>query len=60
MPNLYRSYAAECLKHATRVADLEMRSSFRKMAIAWIDLADQAEKNRRNDIVHGSPCRQRR
>jgi hypothetical protein len=60
MPNLYRSYAAECLKHATRVADLEMRSSFRKMAIAWIDLADQAEKNRQNDVVYESPWRQRR
>jgi hypothetical protein len=48
-PKVYRSYAAECLRVALKTIDSETRSSMRRMAIAWSDLADQAERNQRND-----------
>jgi hypothetical protein len=50
-PKVYRSYAAECLRVALKTIDSETRSSMRRMAIAWSDLADQAERNQRNDTV---------
>jgi hypothetical protein len=51
-PKMYRYYAAECLRCAMMATDPESRASLRRMAIAWADLADQAERNRRNDIVY--------
>jgi hypothetical protein len=59
-PKVYRSYAAECLRCAMRVTDPASRSSLRRMALAWADLADQAERNARNDVVYESPARERR
>ena len=50
-PNEYRRHAAECLKCAFKAADPEARAFLRRMAIAWSDLADHAEKNSQNDIV---------
>jgi hypothetical protein len=59
-PKIYRSYAAECLKYAMMVTDLQSRSVLRRMALAWADLADQAERNAQNDVVyeppHGGSC----
>jgi hypothetical protein len=51
-PRLYRSYAAECLRLAMMATDPATRSAMRRMAIAWIDLAEQAERNQRNDMVY--------
>jgi hypothetical protein len=59
-PKLYRSYAAECLRCAMQMTDAERRSSLRRMALAWADLADQAERNSRNDVVYEPPARERR
>ena len=49
--NAYRNLAAECLKRAFKAADPEARAFLRRMAIAWSDLADQAEKNSQDDMV---------
>jgi hypothetical protein len=43
-----------------KAADSETRSSMRRMAIAWSDLAEQAERNQRNDMVYEPPERERR
>jgi hypothetical protein len=59
-PKLYRFYAAECLRLAMMAADPATRSAMRRMAIAWIDLAEQAERNQRNDMVYEAPGRERR
>jgi hypothetical protein len=56
-PKVYRSYAAECLRRALKAANSETRSSMRRMAIAWSDLAGQAERNQRNDMVYEPPAR---
>jgi hypothetical protein len=34
------------------VSDPKARVYLRRMAAAWTDLADQAEKNLRNDVVY--------
>jgi hypothetical protein len=46
---LYRRLAADCLRRASSAADQDARSTLRRMAIASADLADQAERNNRND-----------
>jgi hypothetical protein len=58
--NEYRRHAADCLRCAIKAADSETRSFLRRMAIAWSDLADQAEKNSQNDIVYEWPPWQQR
>jgi hypothetical protein len=47
----YRRYAAECLEISLAVADAEARALLKRMAIAWTNLADQAEKNLQNDAM---------
>jgi hypothetical protein len=42
---VYRRHAADCLKVSGGVSDPEARAWLRRMAIAWTDLAAQAEKN---------------
>jgi hypothetical protein len=37
------------------VTDLERKSWLWRMALAWADLADQAERNSRNDVVYEPP-----
>jgi len=54
-PKMYRSYAAECFRWALKTADPETRASMRRMALAWSDLAEQAERNQRNDTVYETP-----
>ena len=39
----YRRYAAECLEMSLAVVDPEARALLKRMAIAWTDLANQAE-----------------
>jgi hypothetical protein len=43
-----------------KTTDPETRLSMRRMAIAWSDLAEQAERNQRNDMVFETPERERR
>jgi hypothetical protein len=46
---LYRRLAAECLRRASSAIDQDARSALGRMAIASADLAEQAERNRKND-----------
>jgi hypothetical protein len=46
---LYRRLAAEYLRRAADAADRE-KTSLRRMAIAWVDLADQAERRNGGEI----------
>ena len=39
----YWRYAADCLEKSLAVADPQARALLKEMAIAWTDLADQAE-----------------
>jgi hypothetical protein len=39
----YRRYAAECREMSLAVVDPEARALLKRMAIAWTDLANQAE-----------------
>ena len=39
----YRRHAAECLEMSLAAADPQARERLKEMAIAWTDLADQAE-----------------
>jgi hypothetical protein len=48
----YRRHAADCLILSNTVSDPKARVYLRRMAAAWTDLADQAEKNLRNDVVY--------
>jgi hypothetical protein len=43
-----------------KVTEVGSRSSLRRMALAWADLADQAERNSRSDVVYEPPERERR
>jgi hypothetical protein len=36
-------------------ADPDTRAIMRRMAIAWSDLAEQAERNQRNDMAFETP-----
>ena len=40
----YRRYAAECMEMSLAAADPQARALLKEMAIAWTDLADQAER----------------
>jgi len=51
----YRRNAADCLRISLAVADPEARAFLKQMAIAWTNLADQAEKNLRNGMVYEPP-----
>ena len=41
----YRLHAAMCTEIAERTSDLKYRLVLLKMAVAWLTLAEQAEKN---------------
>jgi hypothetical protein len=47
----YRRNAADCRKMGLAAADPEMRRLLERMAIAWTDLAEQAEKEAPRSIV---------
>jgi hypothetical protein len=42
------------------MTDPASRSSLRRMALAWADLAEQAERNTRNDVVYEPPGHEQR
>jgi hypothetical protein len=50
----YRRYAAECLKLLSRVGDAHTRAMFSQMATAWVNLAEQAERNAEADLIYES------
>lgn len=43
--NEYRRYAAECLQLADKVKNSDYSAILRAIALAWFNLAEQAEKN---------------
>jgi hypothetical protein len=47
----YRRNAADCLKMGLGAADPEVRGLLKRMAVAWTDLAEQAEKESPQSIV---------
>lgn len=51
----YRRNAANCLEVAEHAIDPSVRSFLLTMARAWHNLADQADRNSRNDIVYETP-----
>src|SRR5215472_12489420 len=56
----YRRHAAECLALSRTLTDFLNRTTLLNMAIAWTDLAEQAERNQRNDVVYEPPLRSTR
>jgi hypothetical protein len=42
----YRRYASECLETSLAIADPQARALLKQMAIAWTELADEAEISR--------------
>jgi hypothetical protein len=59
-PKVYRSYAAACLRCAMMATGAQSRSSLRRIALAWAELAEQAERNIRNDVMYEPLHRERR
>jgi hypothetical protein len=53
----YRRYAAECLAMSKRAGELGNKMALLNMAIAWTELAEQAARNQRNDVVYEPPLR---
>jgi hypothetical protein len=52
----YRRNAADCLRLLSKgVSDPEARETLMRMTVAWSNLADQAERNQRNDVVYEPP-----
>jgi hypothetical protein len=51
----YRRYAADCLRLSERAADPATKAALLDVARCWHTLADQADRNRRNDIVYETP-----
>ena len=51
----YRRYAAECLELMRIRSDARSGTVLLTMAAAWTKLAEQAEKNKRNDVIYEPP-----
>jgi hypothetical protein len=51
----YRHNAAVCLRIAEVTMDTAARMVLLDMATAWYNLADQAERNSRADLVYETP-----
>lgn len=60
MPNsdAYRRHAAECLRLAEKATNPDEKAYLLYMANAWLNLADQADRNRKTDIVYETPPQQ--
>ena len=54
-PDDCRRYAAECLKIAESISDQRSRGVFKAMAVSWMRLAEQAEKNLQTVLVYQTP-----
>jgi hypothetical protein len=57
MRDKYRERAAECLRVANDVNNPDQRTTLLDMALAWMRLADQAERNSRSDVSYETPPR---
>jgi hypothetical protein len=53
----YRRNAANCMRLAEQTADPAAKAFLLDMARAWHNLADQAERNSRTDLVYETPPR---
>ena len=53
----YRRNAASCLQLVDKASDPAERTFLLDMARAWHNLANQADRNSRNDIVYETPPR---
>jgi hypothetical protein len=51
----YRRYATECFGLATFARAEKPRWTLLQMAIAWSELARQAERNRKKHIIYEAP-----
>ncbi len=58
-PKQYRLRAQHCLDIAIGLQSPD-KLALLEMAQAWLRLADQAERNRRNDVVYETPRRVKR
>jgi hypothetical protein len=56
-PDYCRQYALECLRLANETREPGTKAVLIDMAQAWIKLSDQAQRNRRRDLVHPAPAR---
>jgi len=56
----YRIRAAELNASARCERNPEIRKEYENLALAYLRLADQAERNSENDIVYETPLRQDR
>jgi len=54
-PDYYRQHALECLRLANDTNEPSTKAVLIDMAQAWIRLAEQAQRNRRLDLVHEAP-----
>jgi hypothetical protein len=48
----YRIHAADCIEIAQNISDTDRRLFFLRMAQAWENLADHAEKVRKGGAAH--------
>jgi len=51
----YRDYASDCIRVANETDILQVRVASLDMAVRWLRLADQADKNAELDIVYQPP-----
>jgi hypothetical protein len=51
----YRARAADCYRVASEITNPEHRKALLNMALAWMRLADQAERNSRSDLSYETP-----
>jgi hypothetical protein len=59
-PDDYRKHAANCIQLARQTADQQAKLALIGMAQVWLNLADQADKNGRADLVYETPARLQR
>jgi len=57
MRNGYRERAAECLQLANTAKLPRRRAQLLEIALAWVRLSDQAEKNAHADLSYETPPR---
>jgi hypothetical protein len=53
----YSDFAADCVRLAGQTTDPASKLRLRDMAVVWIRLADQTEKNSQTDLVYEAPVR---
>ena len=56
--DLYRLKAADMNTRANRETNLLIRAEFENLALAYLRLADQADRNARTDVVYETPAYQ--